>query len=859
MDILASPPFVTGAITWQEQQGQWTLTLVCKATYSLEPHISTLAAEPEGLNDRDNHWDDDLEKSLYAPTDLAPVKPSPEVLLVGSAFAPRGEPVLSVFARIVVGSLDKSIEVFGPRSFGSDGALQEGARWTQMPLRYERAAGGEGSWNPVGIDPELPDGHGRRTLPNLQSPDVTVVEPGTAIAPVGFGPISARWPVRREKLGALAAAWSDERWTEIPLGFDFDGSFFQSAPRDQLIEEIRPDEPIVLENLHPGHARLVTRLPGIRPRARVQVGGLPPWELILTADTLWIDTNRAICTLTWRGQLPLDGRDQQGRIFVGVEEPGKQVQYPEAPGGNPAAPDPEPQDDDDHDLGAKTAVDDRDLDTTGVLAAVGFAQAQALPFSAHAGPAPPMLANPPPPRPQRMPGDPNETTIFVGPNARGGMPPWLDPSAASGASAPPAMASAPVVAPPPPVSQLLRTTEPVPPLPGFIVPPAAVPVPTPAILSGGRPPGTTIGQAAALAASTAHSAGSVAQPPPPPPVAGGSVRERRARKPDPRVLATAAFLGAAEASNAAATSSVDRPGARVAGPAEEAAQPASASVTSRAMIELLWFAPGVGGRLRAEPAWKKLCEGPEARESKDAPAAAEAEAADAPEQARKNAEDRAAEGSGGEGGKDEKQAVCACLARGRAALDVEAALAGAANEDGVFEAKLSMVTGELELPFDEVEMLKVLTSAATSLASGDKKLKETLDLAAEVQSTPLGQSPEVAQNFSLRVREAWAKANRMLPADYLDVHSRRVLLEQRRYQRRELAGKAWIRALLHLPSSDRPVPTYLPAELEKQLPLFPRFPVRLVVEVVPQQDASETHPVALRALAVARQFSARQR
>jgi hypothetical protein len=55
------------------------------------------------------------------------------------------------------------------------------------------------------------------------------------------------------------------------------------------------------------------------------------------------------------------------------------------------------------------------------------------------------------------------------------------------------------------------------------------------------------------------------------------------------------------------------------------------------------------------------------------------------------------------------------------------------------------------------------------------------------------------------------------------------------------------------------VPTYLPAELDKQLPLFPRFPVRLVVEVVPQQDASESHPVALRALAVARQFSARGR
>ena len=36
----------------------------------------------------------------------------------------------------------------------------------------------------------------------------------------------------------------------------------------------------------------------------------------------------------------------------------------------------------------------------------------------------------------------------------------------------------------------------------------------------------------------------------------------------------------------------------------------------------------------------------------------------------------------------------------------------------------------------------------------------------------------VAAGFVTRVREAWGKANRLLPGDYLDVHTRRLLLEK---------------------------------------------------------------------------------
>jgi hypothetical protein len=212
MDVLVQPPFTAGSITWQEQPDQWTLTVVCKATYALAPGISPLAAAPEAINESDNHWDDDLERSLYAPSDLAPRKPRPEVLLVGSAHAPRGEEARSLEARLVVGALDKSIEVFAPRTRMSDGAVREGVPWTRMPLRYERAAGGAGTWNPVGMGAESVDRHGRTSLPNLQPPGLGAAGPHEVIPPVGFGPIAPRWSLRRDRLGDRVPVSSDGRW-----------------------------------------------------------------------------------------------------------------------------------------------------------------------------------------------------------------------------------------------------------------------------------------------------------------------------------------------------------------------------------------------------------------------------------------------------------------------------------------------------------------------------------------------------------------------------------------------------------------------------------------------------------------------
>ena len=89
----------------------------------------------------------------------------------------------------------------------------------------------------------------------------------------------------------------------IPRGFDY--TAFNVAPPEQQLEMLSLTAQIVLDGLSPG-GRRTARLPGIRPRVFVLTGSgfggaRPPEEIVLRCDTLWIDADRCLCTLVWRG------------------------------------------------------------------------------------------------------------------------------------------------------------------------------------------------------------------------------------------------------------------------------------------------------------------------------------------------------------------------------------------------------------------------------------------------------------------------------------------------------------------------------------------------------------------------------
>jgi hypothetical protein len=323
MDVVSTSPLRVASSLWQPRAGAWALTVVCKATFRIEPGVSPLADAQEAPDEEEAHWDDDPARSLRAPGDLAPFKAGADVLVTGHAFAPAGQPARTLPVRVQAGAVDKRIDVWCDRIFWQDGQLLEGRPFARMPLRWERAAGGPGTVNPVGLRFDAPpDARGAVPVPNLQPAGVHVARRGDTFAPAGLGPVAAGWPGRAGKLGKHAAGWSHARWRERPLPPDLDRAYFNTAPPDQRLPSIEPDERIVIEHLHPDHPRLETQLPGVRPVARLTSGGRAGEDIALVADTLWIDTDRGIAMVVWRGRVPLRTAAEEGRVTVSHADAG---------------------------------------------------------------------------------------------------------------------------------------------------------------------------------------------------------------------------------------------------------------------------------------------------------------------------------------------------------------------------------------------------------------------------------------------------------------------------------------------------------------------------------------------------------
>lgn len=329
MHIALLCPFTAGTSSWQAQDGAWTLTVCVRGTFALVHGREAVLADAQEPVSGERHYETGgglRGASLYAASELVPYKPRADVILVGSAFAPEQTPVEALIARISVEELDKSIGVIGDRrwAFGPDG-LEPSAPvpFRSMPLRYERAA--RAPDNPVGFDLARAPTLGELALPNLEAVDDA---PDTGHT-LGFGPVPMAASTRRALLHPEALAWAmDGEKGPVPRGFDF--AFYNAAPRDQQIDLLRHTASIVLENLHREHPRFVARLPHVRPRAFLVSGDTErSIEVALRCDTLWIDTDRAVMSLSWRGLVGVGTAETEGleTLVVAAESKGKELRY----------------------------------------------------------------------------------------------------------------------------------------------------------------------------------------------------------------------------------------------------------------------------------------------------------------------------------------------------------------------------------------------------------------------------------------------------------------------------------------------------------------------------------------------------
>jgi hypothetical protein len=280
-----------------------------------------LAPEPQPLTLADEYYGDPTCSSVKRESDLAPHKPHTDVHFINPvAFAPGGKPAARWQVKALVGPVEKTLQVTGPRqwvrkSFGG-WKLSEPEPVTEVPLRYENAFGGfwqhkeeNGVWeeNPIGrgfVNPKYLDSNQPVPAPQIESPEEPIAELGKTYRPQGLGPLARAWQPRRQMAGTFDQEWLDKRWPALPRDFDF--AHYNSAHPDLIARNyFRGDEPIALEGLSP-EGTLAFRLPRYVVFVALEFAGGAVLPVALPLDTVEIDAGRQECSLVWRVRLPLD-------------------------------------------------------------------------------------------------------------------------------------------------------------------------------------------------------------------------------------------------------------------------------------------------------------------------------------------------------------------------------------------------------------------------------------------------------------------------------------------------------------------------------------------------------------------------
>lgn len=249
----------------------------------------------QGSLSGDRHADDDRDGTgeLLYPSDFAEYKPRADVMLRGTCHAPKGATTCHV--GFAVGAFEKRLRVTGPRVWVdrvAGGKATEPLEIGRVPVDWRHAWGGpEDAENPVGV------GRASRELPAIE-------DPRRPDAPAGFAPLNPLWATRRAKVGQqYGEVWEKTRAPWYPV--DYDWSAQNAAPEDQQIEGwLRGDEELRFENLHASSPRIVSRLPGVRPRAFVMLdaaSGGRVAEVKLVLDTVYVDMDAMLVHLVWRG------------------------------------------------------------------------------------------------------------------------------------------------------------------------------------------------------------------------------------------------------------------------------------------------------------------------------------------------------------------------------------------------------------------------------------------------------------------------------------------------------------------------------------------------------------------------------
>jgi uncharacterized protein YjbI with pentapeptide repeats len=242
-----------------------------------------------------------------------------EALLSGLAFAPQGKPAPIVAARLTVGPIEKEVWAIGDRAWKLSGPT-DAVPFTEMPLSYDRAFGGEGfAANPIGRGfAPIKDGAGNAVhpLPNLELAKRLVTSPRERPPVAGFGPVEPALPQRMKKAGTYDKKWLDTRYPE--MAEDFDPTYFNLAPEDQWIDGYwQGGEAFTLQNMHREQPRIEGVVPRLTARYLVTRRGAEEGtldDITLRCDTLWFIPHLERVIMLFRGGV--DVADEEASDIV---------------------------------------------------------------------------------------------------------------------------------------------------------------------------------------------------------------------------------------------------------------------------------------------------------------------------------------------------------------------------------------------------------------------------------------------------------------------------------------------------------------------------------------------------------------
>jgi len=324
-------PFPFAVLPGRIRPPEWSATLIVKASFALRPG-GPAEPLPEPLQFMgDLYRDEEIANDCLYESDFAPWKQNADVLLTGTCHAPGGKPTTACRIEFGVGRWSKALAVIGNRHWKKSllmSSASDPEPFAALPVTYPNAYGGEGfDRNPSGR------GYEKAYLPNIEPLEDCISAPGDRPDPSGFGPLNRTWPQRASKLGSYRGKWLKERWPNFPEDFDF--TYHNAAPEDQQFRKyLHGDEELRFENLHPRHASYRSGLPGLRIRGFLSErlkAGKRFREVPMNLDTLFVDMDKEILVLIWRGVATVLSEDlAEVEHAVAVVEPLKDSPAPAA-------------------------------------------------------------------------------------------------------------------------------------------------------------------------------------------------------------------------------------------------------------------------------------------------------------------------------------------------------------------------------------------------------------------------------------------------------------------------------------------------------------------------------------------------